>query len=395
MTSPWADDSPMSGRVTLVRGPQRAAVSWAAELARRPGWTGRPAPTGVVRTAGGWLAGFDLGGGTAGLSAMADELTFLAALRGLTDAPYLAAATADAAGRVVDVIEDSEVAIAVVDRLYPDAEIVEVGREPRRQATQPSVSRPPMQPTDSTVGAGLVVIVGSGRSGTTWLHRLLTSHPQLAGTDDGETWMFRGLGRFWEARQNPSHGLGSWLTEDELVAAQRATADALISAGRDRLRPGASHFVEKTPAHVRQLPMLARLYPEAAYIHLLRDGRDVALSLVQLDGAYDGPADAAAAWASSVRAVRAAAPGLARFTELRYESLLADPVGQAAQLVTWLGLDPGEEFRRTAEERTGQRISPLPSQGQIGAGKWRSMDERDRRAVDDAAGDLLAELGYV
>jgi hypothetical protein len=346
-------------------------------------------------TAGAWLAGFDLGGGTAGLSAMVDEATFLATLHGVTDSPYLAAAAADGAGRVVDVIDDNEVAVGLVDRLYPDAEVVAVGEEPRRQAALPPVGRLPVKPADPAVGAGLVVIVGSGRSGTTWLHRMLTAHPMLAGTEDGETWMFRGLGRFWQARQNDSHGLRAWLTEEELLVALRNAADALISAGRDKLRPGATHFVEKTPAHVRQLPMLSRLYPEAAYVHLLRDGRDVALSLLQIDGAYDGPAAAAAAWAASVRAVRTAAPEFVRFTEVRYESMLVDPLGEASRLIEWLGLEPDDEFRRTATERAGQRISPLPSQGPIGAGKWRSMDERDRRAVDDAAGDLLAELGYV
>ena len=395
MTASWADGSPMAGRVTFVRGPQQAALSWAADLAQRPGWTGRPAPTGVVMTAGSWLAGFDMGGGTDGLSAVVDEQTFLGALRGLTDAAYVSVASASRARRVVDVIEDTDIALTVIGRLYPDAEVIDVGREPRGQAELPPVGGPSSTLPDKAIGSGLVVILGSGRSGTTWLHRLLTAHPLLAGSHVGETWMFRGLGRFWDAGHDPTHGLRFWLTEEQLRAAVRTTADTLIRAGLQRLRPGATHFVEKTPAHVRQLPMLARIYPEASYIHVLRDGRDVALSLANVDGAYDGPGPAAAAWVDAVRAVRKAAPGFARFTEVRYESMLADPVGEAAALVTWLGLDDSDEFRRTAAQRAGERISPLPSQGPIAAGKWRTMSARDRRAVEDAAGNLLTELGYV
>ena len=345
-------------------------------------------------TAGAWLAGYDMGGGTGGLSALVDEDTFLTALRGLTDAAYVAAAVADRAGRVGDVVDDSEVALAVLDRVYPDAEVVDVGQEPRRQAELAPVDEPGSTPPDARIGSGLVVIVGSGRSGTTWVHRLLTAHPLLAGTDSGETWMFRGLGRFWDAGHDTTHGLPSWLTEQQLEAAVRVTADRLIRTGIERLRPGATHFVEKTPAHVRQLPMLARLYPDSSYIHVLRDGRDVALSLANVDGAYDGPGPAAAAWVSAVRAVRAAAPGLTHFTEVRYESVLADPVGEITRLVKWLGLEDDDDFRRTAQQRAGERVSPLPSQGPVGSGKWQSMSDGDRRAVEDAAGGLLAELGY-
>ncbi|MDQ1705939.1 MAG: hypothetical protein QOF18_2305 [Frankiaceae bacterium] len=384
---------PLPVRVVFVTGPPESATARTAELAGLDGWTGRDVPTALVPTAAGWLAGYDMGGGAEGLSAMVDEQTFLAALRVVTDAPYRHVADAAGARVVVDTVPDDAVSLATVRRLYPDATVLSPD-DAAPPADTGSVLRT-VPPRDSTTGRHLVVVVGSGRSGTTWLHRLLTAHPAVTGTDDGETWMFNGVGRFWQAHQRDgAAGLGAWLPADALLTALRACCDALLEAGRHNLRPDATHFVEKTPAHVWQLPLLARLYPDAAYVHLLRDGRDVALSLSRVEGSERGPGPAAAAWAAAVRAVRAAAPALTRFTEVRYERLLAAPVDEAGRVIRWLGLEDDAAFRAEASVRAGARVSPLPSTGQVGAGKWRDLDPTSLAEVDAAAGDLLAELGY-
>lgn len=397
MTEPWVAASPTRGRLVAVHGEPEAARAAAARLAEHHGWSGSRPPTGLGATAGRWLAGFDLGGGTAGLSALVPESTFLAALRRLTDAAYLSALHRDRTTRVVDVVDDA--GRAVVERLYPDATVVEAaavaaGVVPEPADPGPVAGSPPAPPTDG--GRGLIVVLGSGRSGTTWLHRLLTAHPAVAGTADGETWMFRGVAGFWQAHRSAgAGGLAAWLPAEDLLGAMRACCDLLVAAGIDRLKPGADRLVEKTPAHVWQLPLIARLYPDAAFVHLIRDGRDVALSLSRVDAAGADLGKAAAAWAGAVRTVRATAPHLSRYTEVRYEELLRDPVEVAAGVLRWAGVPHDDRFRTAAAARVSERVSPLPSCGPVGSGKWRSLQPAAMADVQDAAGDLLAELGYV
>lgn len=394
MTEQWVASSPVRGRLVAVHGEPATARAAAARLADRPGWSGSRPPTGLGATAGRWLAGFDLGGGAAGLSALVPEPTFLAALRGLTDAAYLAALRRDGVAWVVDVVDDA--GRAVVERLYPDATVVDAAAVASGDLVEPADQGPvAAAPTPPATGGdeALIVVLGSGRSGTTWLHRLLTAHAAVAGTADGETWMFRGVAGFWQA--HGSAGLGAWLSGDEMLVAMRACCDRLVAAGIARSKPGADRLVEKTPAHVWQLPLIARLYPDAAFVHLIRDGRDVALSLSRVDAADADLGKAAAAWAGAVRAVRATAPGLSRYTEVRYEDLLRDPVEVAAGVLRWAGVPPDDGFRAAAAARVSERVSPLPSRGPVGAGKWRSLQPAAIADVQDAAGDLLAELGYV
>jgi LPS sulfotransferase NodH len=340
-----------------------------------------------------WLGGYDIGAGTAGTSAVVDPDTFHSALRDLAAAPYRAAAAASEAEWVVDTVPDDEVNSIVVERLFPDVPLVDSADDAFPAGVVPVLSADDTEP-DAAVERGLVVVLGAGRSGTTWLHRLLTAHPKAAGIDTGETWIFASAGQFWRAHQERA-GIETWIDEEHLLAAIRACCDRVIASGMTRLRPGATHFVEKTPAHVWHLPLIARMYPNAAFVHLIRDGRDVALSLTRAEGTPQEPGAAATHWANAVRTVRAAAPGLNRYTEVRYESLLADPVGVASALLGWIGLEPDAEFEQVARERSSERVSPLAMVGRVGAGKWRDTDRSFKRAVNAAAGDLLDELGYV
>src|SRR5262249_14931815 len=107
----------------------------------------------------------------------------------------------------------------------------------------------------------------------------------------------------------------------------------------------------KTPAYVRRLPTLHALWPGARFIHLIRDGRDVCLSVLAWEhaartaGRYatwdrDPVTTAALWWERKVRLGReggvAAGPG--RYHEVRYEALVARPAEACAGLCAFLGL---------------------------------------------------------
>lgn len=382
-------------------------------LARQPGWAGRPEPTNLLTECVGPTVAAATGPGAAGLSSLADEQALLATFRPLADAPYLRLAGSSDSGRVVDFSPNDPRSVPLWRRLYPDAYVVAVDTdvaeadltlsEPDVEAVLASVPQvasaisapsPVTHKPDASPLAGRVVIVlGSGRSGTTWLHRMLTAHPACTGTESGETWLFDNFGRYWDQARNPA-ALGAWLPEAHLLGLLRRACDEVLLHARQRMDAHATYIVEKTPVHVWRLPMLSELYPDAAYIHVLRDGRDVALSYSRVPDGMSARA-ASETWAAAVKAVRAAAPTLQRFTEIRYEDLLRDPVAQTTRLARWLGIDADESFRREVTRRAQQRVSPLPSQGRVGAGKWREMSWRSRRAVSAAAEELLGELGYL
>lgn len=269
----------------------------------------------------------------------------------------------------------------------------------RRLAGDPALPIDPPDPTTpfdplaSPLAGRLVVILGAPRSGTTWLHRLLSAHPRIAGTATGETWLFRPGAAAWR-RHRVGSGLAPWIGEAALLDSERRFCDRLFTAFRDRDKPAASHVVEKTPAHVWDLDFLARLYPDASYVHILRDGRDVALSLRRIDGAFPSLAAAAEQWAASVAAVRSHAENLPRFVELRYEDLLADSLGALAPLWRWLGLPDDAEARANATVLITERVSPLPSQGRVGAGKWRDLEPAALAEIEGVAGPTLRRCGY-
>jgi hypothetical protein len=140
---------------------------------------------------------------------------------------------------------------------------------------------------------------------------------------------------------------------------------------------------DKTPQYAHAMPLLLDLFGKARFVHIVRDARDVARSLVALDF---GPRNLYAAgryWRGLVGAARADGErlGAGRYLEVRYEALLADPEAVVGEVLRFVGEDGGE-----------LRLGGVDA---ARASSWRTeMPERDRRVVEAAAGDLLAELGY-
>jgi hypothetical protein len=248
---------------------------------------------------------------------------------------------------------------------------------------------------DSPLQDRLILIVGSHRSGTTWLHQLVVAHPRIAGVEKAETWVFSGLAALWanvSGAESPQ--LDTYVTRTAAAHAMRRFCDrAFVATMEDK--PSADYFLEKTPTHSWHLDLVSALYPDAWIIHIIRDGRDVAHSGAELDF---GPSDVEAAarhWRDTIERVRRDSVLFSRYREVRYEALLADPVGETSELLTWLGLDVDDSVRSQLRERAGERVSQWNTTGPVGSGKWQRLSERDRHAVLTKAGDLLTELGYV
>ena len=132
-------------------------------------------------------------------------------------------------------------------------------------------------------GRRLLFIVGSPRSGTTWLHMLLTRSPAIGSAF--ETHLFAGYMRSnferWRRWAAADHvmGLHHLLDEPAYFAILRDFAAAVLAKVSED-KPSARFILEKTPAHGAFADDILALFPDAFFIHLIRDPRAVVASLL-------------------------------------------------------------------------------------------------------------------
>jgi hypothetical protein len=153
---------------------------------------------------------------------------------------------------------------------------------------------------------------------------------------------------------------------------------------------------DKTPLYMIEMPLLARLFPRARFIHIVRDPRDCALSSEQAWG--NSLLRTAQEWADRVRICRrdGAALGPERYLELRYEDLLADVAGTHGRTCGFLGIPVPAEPGRLA--RVPENVGAARGETRVVADnqrKWqRRMAPHMRRRFESVCGDLLDALGY-
>jgi hypothetical protein len=269
-------------------------------------------------------------------------------------------------------------------------------------------------------------IVGAGRSGTTLLRLMLDAHPELA--IPAEThFVPRVAGCATpEAAIECIRSASVWrdLNLDGEALAERAAgaADpravlremyALYAEGQGKPRWG-----DKTPAYVRSMPAVAEALPEARFVHIIRDGRDVAASVRGLWFGGDTIADTARWWSGSIAQARRDAAGVT-YLEVRYEDLVREPEPVLRRICDFVDLawDPAtltypkraagrlaelgnDVVRADGTVTTGaQRMElhqlalgpPVPTR----IGRWRSeLAPAEVRAFEEVAGPLLRELSY-
>jgi len=200
----------------------------------------------------------------------------------------------------------------------------------------------------------------------------------------------------------------AWNVDEELVA-ERLTGTApdfaeairrvyaLYAESHSKRRYG-----DKTPPFLMHIRMLAEQFPESRFIHLVRDGRDVMLSLRDQPFAPSSFSGVAEYWAGRVRRARQAGErlGPGRYRELRYEDLVADPERELRRLCEFVELGYRPEMLAygdtsgiplTSKMRASGVVRPPGSSGR----NWRTqMSKRQLRVVETVAGDQLEAFGY-
>ncbi len=268
-------------------------------------------------------------------------------------------------------------------------------------------------------------IVGFQRSGTTLLRLMLDNHPDLAvpldtvglwaryeerlaeyGSLDSEAAARRLIGdllaeeriRLWETP----------LTVDGVLAHRRRAGFAGImeafhlayAAARGKRAWG-----DKDPGNMERIDQLNRWFPDCRIIHIIRDGRDACLSQTRQDFGFDDLFECALAWREQVEWVRRIGGilGPARYAEVRYEDLVAEPETELRRLTDFLGvswqpamLEYHRDVKRSVPD-SKRHIWPMldkPPQ-KDNAGRWkREFSRGERIGFEKRARSMLLAMGY-
>jgi hypothetical protein len=262
-----------------------------------------------------------------------------------------------------------------------------------------------------------VFITGHARSGTSWTLDLFDRHPEVCAIF--ETWLL-----------TQTHGITSVLTQPQwqpvfnegqrdqlgvtpgvvqLLAYDEMAGELGELAARWLMRPVRPEhrfLVEKSPLDIGAADAL---FPEARFVHVIRDGRDASLSAQNASESWDPGmnsgqplAERARLWRAEVGAYRSFGPRLGpdRYLEIRFEDLKSDFSTHARRLFDFAGVPSDDATLELVSRETrlesysdAARASGFRGQGRVGG--WRErFGKLDAYAFDRAAGDLLVDLGY-
>jgi hypothetical protein len=229
-------------------------------------------------------------------------------------------------------------------------------------------------------------------------------------------------------RRWPDFGLDADRMREEFLAPSPFNlADAIRSFYRAYARDqGKPRWGDKSPGYALHMRKIARILPEAHFVHLIRDGRDVRLSQLRRGENPPGPGKHARRWTRRVRTGRRQGAAVDHYMEVRYEHLIADPERELRRICEFVSLE-FDPAMLDYHERAGERLSEIDRDLEPGVelsadrerrffpagerldfhqltmeppradrvAKWRNeMPAEDLAEFERVAGRLLQELGY-
>jgi hypothetical protein len=268
-------------------------------------------------------------------------------------------------------------------------------------------------------------IVGVHRSGTTLLRYMLNSSsriyippesdfiPYFFGRGPRQELSEARIGQILDEIFSRYRLVKEWQGEppgrEAFVAAMagRRPADFLETLYRTYARQqGAARWGDKTPIYASYLDLIHEIFPRARFVHIIRDGRDVALSMLDKWADKEFHVDVyftARNWVRRIEQARASGARLGpeHYYEMRYERLVEDPARELRTLCDFLGEAYVPEMARPQRLARAQiaagdfhaAVRQPPNTSRIG--RWKNeMAPADLRLFQRIAGALLAELGY-
>ena len=278
-------------------------------------------------------------------------------------------------------------------------------------------------------------VVGMNRSGTTLLRMMLDAHPDLtippethfvpdlikAAREDDAT-PESALEAMKSAREWGDFGF----SDEEMLGRLRALPEikpgpavrTFYAAYTEE--QGKPRWGEKTPTYVQKMKLIQRAIPEARFVHVIRDGRDVALSVLDRTVRDLTAGVVAKRWQKKITKARGDSPQLHHYMEIRYEDLILDTEPVLRSVCEFIEL-PWDDGLLSYHERSAERLQEmaraLPAEGRAKelsverrmkthemttkppsadrVARWRTqMSPEQRQEFEEVAGDLLAQLGY-
>jgi hypothetical protein len=279
-------------------------------------------------------------------------------------------------------------------------------------------------------------IVGVTRSGTTLLRLMLDAHPEMAIPPEThfvpqliKTTRKRGTsceeahGVVTGHRQWGDFGLDSAELLRRYCALDRIDPETTMRAFFELYaeREGKRRWGDKTPNYIKRMKQIERWIPEARFVHMIRDGRDAALSRFKRILKEPPPMETVAGrWVRKIEGARADAQGVSHYIEVRYEDLVRETEPELRRVCEFLELPwdgamlryyeraeerlaemhrdlPGEQGKplRPADHRKeAHRLTTRPPDPSRLARWKQEMDPSDNETFEQVAGGLLTELGY-
>jgi hypothetical protein len=277
-------------------------------------------------------------------------------------------------------------------------------------------------------------IVGTGRCGTTLLRMMLDAHPDVA--IPPETHFIPALANlFLDPAKQVDDFVGlvasfhTWqdfgIDPEALRRALAAGPFSLTHALRTFYRLYAEKFGkarsgDKTPMYFASMGLVQGVLPEARFVHLIRDGRDVALSIKDLWFGPNSIREVAGWWVSRINQARSQVPELSWYLEIRYEDLVRDTENILRRICAFIDL-PWDPIMLDYPKRVPERLAEMRHDAPTHDGRgvlqaedrvrifslvdrppqrerlerWRTeMSIADREFFEGVAGPMLHELGY-
>lgn len=287
-------------------------------------------------------------------------------------------------------------------------------------------------------------IIGTGRCGTTLLAQMLNAHPRICVPHELQILFEEQTGngpRLWEAFERGDHlrwsardfsaairrwcpyRLHRWFAYERFLRTQtypladpgRLVGDLYAAIAHS---VGKDTFLEQTPWYGQRLDVVERLVPGAKYVHMVRDGRDVAVSFARTPWWHDDVGRNLQRWHDEVRTIQRSAATLglgSRLITVRYEDVVQDPEAELRRVTDFLGLPFDEAMLEPRRFTRYERLYRGSRQGFRGlssvdflrwrrsgggptftssVGAWRRNEDFDFDRTPPVVTRLLGELGY-
>ncbi|VAW70207.1 hypothetical protein MNBD_GAMMA09-2023 [hydrothermal vent metagenome] len=265
-----------------------------------------------------------------------------------------------------------------------------------------------------------VFIIGSRRSGTTWTLWLLSNHPSMVGLQHTNLIdAFKKLNDWWldEERIHNSivsgkdekikANLKDFIEEKSFYSSCRQLLDMIFQQAFNEKKQ-ASVVVESQPENVENLDLLMKLFPDAYYLHVIRDPRSVFGSWKSIATTWSSsdifnthPADFSDRWRSDISMGRSFSDKADHYMEIKYEDLKSDGVTALKRVYKWIGVDASTDIAQQALDAC--EMKKLRKKGNMPKGffrkgsseGWKSdLSAADVQAVEYLLKDIMDDFSY-